>query len=508
MEKKESNNQELNNLVRKMEQDIFGIDPKASKNKAFKDIIEITFAYDENLINTTLFKNFVDISDLSTYNEAYKTVYKTLEDKRNLISKYINQLQHEAENNGKIRIIINYLKYMDQIIELTQLWLPFELEKAGFDHNLTKEQIIDSVQKMEKIEAKLFGGNVRDNSWEVSQSVFELEKYLDKNKENLSKEEEKKFLSYIQQAKKLVNTNEKVSTPKKFQEIEWWIMDKKISREDYIKIFQLVFDIYNIQRPIVIDSRSSIYDGDDALYIPNDDSYKYLKLKKILTLIAHEIETHYIIQDNSKYSMGESKWGGNLVREEGLAKIAEWILVGKKLEDFNITISLAEILLGEILKADDFDEFIKLYRKAKGNSEERAYTKYIARLNRRKRLYPMNYKGVQHKDTSYARWQVEVRKFIESGGDIKSLYYGKVWFQDLDTLKENMSVNPEDLKYPILIWEIILYYIDNGGLDKDKFREYIQKKYDFIDFSKENTKKLTFFQKRKLVEIFRLIEKC
>jgi hypothetical protein len=38
------------------------------------------------------------------------------------------------------------------------------------------------------------------------------------------------------------------------------MLDKLISREDYIKIFQLVFEIYGINKPIIVDERSSIYD--------------------------------------------------------------------------------------------------------------------------------------------------------------------------------------------------------------------------------------------------------
>ena len=504
---KEKNNEQLNSIIRKMEQDIFGSDSKLPNNKAFKDIIEITYAYEDFSVNKTLFKKLTNINNVSDYNEWYLIVFETLEEKRNLISKYINQLQIESKTNGKIRIIINYLEYIDKIIELTQIWLPFELEKSGYKHNLTKEQIIYSVEKMEQIETELFGGNVRDNSWEISQSVFILENYLKKNKENLTTKEQKEFENYINQAKKLPKFDKTLTKPKEFEEFEWWIMDKEISREDYTNIFKLVFNIYNIQRPIIVDSRSSIYDGEDALYIPNNEAYNTLKIKKILQLISHEIETHYIIQENSKITMWETKWAWNLTREEGTAKVLEWILVNKKLEDFNITISLAEILLGEILDPKDFDNFLQLYRKAKWFNKNVAYNKYKARLNRRKRLYPMNYKGVQHKDTSYARGQVEVVNFIKSGGDVKSLYYGKVWFQDLDTLKNNLTINPKDLKYPILIWEIILQYIDTGWVNHKKLLETIQKKYNFIDFSKENTKRLTFFQKRKLVEIFRLLEK-
>jgi hypothetical protein len=40
-------------------------------------------------------------------------------------------------------------------------------------------------------------------------------------------------------------------------------MTKEISREKYIKIFELVFQFYRINIPVIIDERSSIYDGED-----------------------------------------------------------------------------------------------------------------------------------------------------------------------------------------------------------------------------------------------------
>jgi len=58
---------------------------------------------------------------------------------------------------------------------------------------------------------------------------------------------------------------------------------------------------------VIVDSRSAIYDAPEALYIPNDFSYSALKIQRVLQLIVHEIETHYLIQENNTLLLGDLK---------------------------------------------------------------------------------------------------------------------------------------------------------------------------------------------------------
>ena len=78
------------------------------------------------------------------------------------------------------------------------------------------------------------------------------------------------------------------------------LFEKKISRTDYVKIFELVFALYGIKKSIIIDERNSMYDGDDGLHIPKNKNYETLSLQKILVLIQHEIERHMLSLENNE----------------------------------------------------------------------------------------------------------------------------------------------------------------------------------------------------------------
>ena len=82
------------------------------------------------------------------------------------------------------------------------------------------------------------------------------------------------------------------------------LFEKKISRTDYVKIFELVFALYGIKKSIIIDERNSMYDGDDGLHIPKNKNYETLSLQKILVLIQHEIERHMLSLENNEENVG------------------------------------------------------------------------------------------------------------------------------------------------------------------------------------------------------------
>lgn len=116
-----------------------------------------------------------------------------------------------------------------------------------------------------------------------------------------------------------------------------------------MEAFRRVFDFYGIEKPVVCDERSSIFDGEDALHIPNSEEYSTLPASRVLALIQHEIETHYVITKNNERVLGKFRGGGNLEREEGVAVIAEGILSGESIEKFARIRTNPQIYAGEML---------------------------------------------------------------------------------------------------------------------------------------------------------------
>ena len=149
-----------------------------------------------------------------------------------------------------------------------------------------------------------------------------------------------------------------------FSELEYKkLFNVKIPRKDYLEIFKLAFKIYDIKRDIITDERSSIYDGYRALFIPKDVRYRTLSLKRTITLIAHEIETHYLIDKNHRKLFDEVRGGWNLPKEEGLAMIHEWLIKEKDINEFTVTSSVAFSLMAEILTKKELNKFLLLFYK-------------------------------------------------------------------------------------------------------------------------------------------------
>ncbi len=76
--------------------------------------------------------------------------------------------------------------------------------------------------------------------------------------------------------------------------------DAPVSRNAYVEIFRRAFSAYRIDKPVVVEERSSIYDGEDALRIPNSEEYAIRRFSRVLGLLQHEIGTHYLIAENNR----------------------------------------------------------------------------------------------------------------------------------------------------------------------------------------------------------------
>lgn len=590
------------NIIDKVTENIF--------NWELVDIVEVTYGYEKlwewKYLNTTLFKNFAWINDFEDYEKIYDETYQKLQKKLDLLVKYQDQIKKIKNPSNRINILYYSLEYIKNILKITQIWLPFEIEKIWFEIKLTPKQIKDRIYQMEQYEKTIFGGNVRDNKEELEIIYEYLIRTFKAYKSNLTEEEQTKYLEFVDKVEKnktfdfLKSTNKKQIEFKKLrdlfllintkqdqikqnkksiffsdkekkelniklskeirkheeelldyittssydflekdnirkileninetnnkleaeidkeiiselkQKLQRWIqrleiqvlvMTKEISREKYVKIFELVFQFYRINVPVIVDERSSIYDGEDWYYIPNSLDYAYMEIENILNLIQHEIEVHYIVSRNNKKVLGNFRWFGNLQREEGLAKIAWELIKWRNIDDFGIPRLFSLLIMGEILDNRDLYNFIKIYYKLI-NYKFDPFSRFL----RLKRNYPLDYKWVQHKDTSYYRWIVKVIDYFKNWWDIKDLYLAKINFDDIDLVKDIIKKEKISIKYPKFVWEILLYSFFHEKLDYEDFLEHLKAKYNFIDFSKYNLKSLSLREKRIIQEILHLLK--
>jgi len=125
---------------------------------------------------------------------------------------------------------------------------------------------------MENIEKDLFGGNIRENPLEVTNCYRSLEKKIDKKLPAMTESQKKiceKLLISVRELPAFVDVegifknrqkDARTENYKKLFEDNKALFEKKIDRGDYIRIFELVFVMYGIKKPIQVDERSSIYD--------------------------------------------------------------------------------------------------------------------------------------------------------------------------------------------------------------------------------------------------------
>ena len=179
---------------------------------------------------------------------------------------------------------------------MARLGLIFEAEKAGYKHAHDDVWRRARTQEVQALDAKLFGGLVSTNKQECADIRQRMNSELLRKKDMISNTDAIKMRGCFDIKDTPATYTKQPQGPD--------ILNKQITREVYMQIFEDVLDIYNIDTSVQLsETIGSIYDGEDALYIPNSKEYTHLSIKRVIELIAHEIETHYIIQANNSRTL-------------------------------------------------------------------------------------------------------------------------------------------------------------------------------------------------------------
>lgn len=441
------------------------------------DIIQLTYAYSINetkdrFFNRTLFSDFSGASNTSSPEELLEKFHSKYE----VIVGKLGSIDYVG---SAIEIGIKkwYVEYIRKILELTALWVHFEIQKRHPQYCVQNEKEI--LQRIKYIDAELFGRRVADDVFEYSRSIKKIVTQYQKWLLCTSREDCEKIENCIDDLKHSRKFNQEIFD----DEIEFdhqlkeLLNDLLIPREQYIPLFESVLALYGIDIPVYIDQRSSVYDGVDGLYIPDSKSYENVSAARILELIAHEIETHYIVQYNTKILLWDAKvqWAWNLEREEGLAMMMEHLLRHDHVDDFDITSSVQTILMWEVYEWKKFLSLLESYY-----AQEESDSKAIELFLRRKRNYPLWLPWVLHKDISYSRWKFKVRNRIQAWKPFDTLFLAKVNFEDIekfDPESDHAFIFPQFIAKSILKE---LEKIDLNCITREKFislvNEVVQKK--------------------------------
>lgn len=382
-----------------------------------------------------------------------------------------------AYQDRRAPILHKMLTYTHKIRSLIWRAAPFEIQKWHSHRKwLSKSDYDDCLQAVQQFDYELFWHPISQDTWEVSRSYCYLSKALEVYGDELSGEEQKIFSWYLHLVGSLKTCNRSLcmldKSPSLLDDTRF---DVLVSRSIYIHLFELAFTFYGINIPIIIDERSSIYDSHDALYLPIHESYDTLALRKVLELIAHEIETHYIVLHNTDRLLYGIKWGWSLTREEWLAVLQEYILNGYSLEDFDIRVNIPSLLMGELLDGTTYQTFLDIYRKLHGFIPKG--TEYLLR---RKRNYPLWGVGIWHKDVTYSRGLYHLRWWLLGAGSFNALFLAKVDMEDIICVENNLPSDTQSLLFPQLLAMRLVGYILLGKDRQATWMKKMQKKYKFL----------------------------
>lgn len=473
------------------------------------DVLEVTYAYKAlpgdapgNLrrFNATLFCDFAGYGPETPADELLEGTRAQLETSLSTARKLRDGLS--GDGGARAALLRGSLDHAADLIECALIGLPYEAEKAGVPCAHGRARRVADVAKLEEIEARAFGGTVRSNPQEAEEATRYLGEKLKKGRKRLSDEEfgfmdaaRAKMAAVGGPARKAAAAVGKsaVDSPAKN------VLERKIPREKYVRILELALEIYGIDLPVVVDERSSVYDGEDALHVPAHDDYAFRPAEYVLRIVQHEIETHCLTLWNNREVLGSFRGARYLEREEGLARVMERVGDGERLGDLGGPDAyLLEILAGELLEGADFSRFMDLWKRLDGHSGTPWFL-------RRKRNYPLDVPGAQHKDVSYGRGTRRVARFLREGGNAFDLFVGKVSFDDVGTALALAREKGVEIKRPIFVAEAIRFALAGNKVTHDEFVKYLRAKYPFLGDRLDPAVKLTRQNAAKVKKILRLL---
>ena len=453
-----------------------------------EELYQITYKYEyigSWVVNSSLFvklgganKPYSNKSILNAYHLAHSLIF----DRISAIEQYLNS----TVCNSKVEC--NALLYYSKILHYTLAWLIFEAQKtwlyteSEIAHLLSPISILEHDREVRHWDKELYWNRIVETSDERVYVLHELKKISDQISTSwkLSSSQKNEFIKLIKCILQSVpnqssiasfhSTEKSELTQTPFNVVTW-----ECAREDYKKIFELFIACVWITKKVIVDPYvSAMFDGQDELHIPWSDSYAFKSKQRVLSMLVHEIETHFVIQHNHD-QLYPIRWANNLMYEEWKAMLFEWLFKGLKFKDLWYTSSLRLLMAWEILNWDQFFRFLELY--ALINAED---IDPVLLFNRYKRWRSKELPWVSHQSTTYSRWLQAIKQYLENGWEYTDLYVAKVSLDELP-----FALKQERLKFinrltPTFLSEYILLQYSTGSVPYEKFCDQIKQKYRFV----------------------------
>ncbi len=221
-----------------------------------------------------------------------------------------------------------------------------------------------------------------------------------------------------------------VEQAKKFMDIKPVTEEKIYSSKDIVKKFRMAFFKYgfpwNVREKQMV-SNAAIEVGTKEILIKKGAMFSENFLKR---LIVHEVGTHVARAENGEkqpYLFFKRGLPGYLMVEEGLAVLNEEL--NKCSNNYIFKIYAGRVLAVDMALKTSFRKTYNELRKYFSKSNA-----YRLTLRAKRGLSDTSQPGACTKDINYLKGYLALKDYIDKGGDLSKLYYGKIGLKHIDLL--------------------------------------------------------------------------
>lgn len=447
-------------------------------DRNFSSLVWYVFSYDDNWYNETIFKEFLwlDLEEFENIEIFLKKANKSLKIKIKDFEKLIEKIISDKIYLGKAKNYIlknlqeslNFVKNLENIIKI-------EAQKIKkFNFKLEKTKLKKILEKIEKFEKTIYWENLSENQQYSLEIIDSLEKDFEENKEKLNQEEMcfmentlRIFREKTWNIWKIYKEEKKIKNLKDPLDKQQEILDKEIERKDYIKIFELTLKILGIN-DIKVETDEKTWNlkvSPGKIHIPTNKNYDKLKIKKIIDLISHEIETHVITQKNNENLVWFIKPIWYTIKEEWVAWTFWMLASWKNLKEIiKPSRNVYQILFCELIWwLENLKTFLKINQKMFPESKINIPKK----IERLKRWRDFEETWVNPKEKSYFLGR---KKVVDKLSIWENFFHFFIWrnsFEMEDELAKIIKNNDKTFSieifkekwiiFPLMIWEILKY---------------------------------------------------
>ncbi len=310
---------------------------------------------------------------------------------------------------NEIKFSINELEQKINNIEIPEIPL-------NWIYRRKKEEILNKLQFLRAFKKQ-------DTEW---MNIFSEKIFWKMNIENL------KYSNNILQYKKEIKQEEEYIW---FEEIK-----------DYVKKFNHIYSIKILLQKRNITARFSMR-WESMIFRDNAKVWK----KEMRSIIAHEIEWHYLRKYNwkkLKFSIFSKGTAWYLWTEEWIAIYSQNRFLTKK-DNKYYGIFETYYFINFALK-HSYKKLIKKLLEYYDNDYNKVFL-YTLRLKRW--FEDITKWWCFMKDIVYVNWYLKIKNYLNSWRDLKELYLWKIWIEDFDEIRDTyiLNYNLSNLKIPFFL---------------------------------------------------------